>query len=326
MRKTLFAALAILLIGACSKKDSTPATPAPTVSFTYTKSSNSAPSNVQFTSTATNTTSYAWDFGDGSSSTTANPSHTYSSNGTFNVTLSVTGAGGSATTSSQVVLTAVVITPPTASFNYSGNGAAPSTVSFTNTSTNATSYSWDFGDNNNNTSNLQNPTHSYLVGGTYTVTLTATNAGGSNSTTKTVNVAAAYTKCVITSVTISAFPATTSTGGGWDGTSAPDLFFNITDSVNTIKYNNSANVKTDVLQSQLPVTWTLSPTYNVAGSSIYSYRYIDLWDYDTPDPNDYINYAGFRLSDYISLPNPYPSSITFTQNGITATLQLTWQP
>ena len=215
---------------------------------------------------------------------------------------------------------------PTASFNYSGNGVAPSTVTFTNSSTNATSYSWDFGDNNNNTSTAQNPQHSYLVGGVYTVKLTATGAGGTNSTTKTVNVTAAYTKCIITSVTISTFPATTRTGAGWDNTSAPDLFFNITDSVSTIKYDNSANVKTDVLQSQLPVTWTLSPTYNVAGSSIYSYRYIDLWDYDTPDPNDYINYARFRLSDYISLPNPYPSSITFTQNGITATLQLTWQP
>jgi PKD repeat protein len=215
---------------------------------------------------------------------------------------------------------------PTANFDYTGNGAAPSTVSFSNTSTNATSYSWDFGDNNNNTSTLQNPTHSYLVGGTYTVKLIATGAGGTNSTTKTVNVSAAYTKCIITSVTISAFPATTSTGGGWDGTSAPDLFFNITDSVNTIKYNNSANVKTDVLQSQLPVTWTLSPTYNVSGGSIYTSRYIDLWEYDTPDPNDYIDYVGFRLSDYISLPNPYPSSITITRNGITATLQLTWQP
>lgn len=219
------------------------------------------------------------------------------------------------------------VTPaPTASFNYTGNGAAPSTVSFSNTSTNATSYSWDFGDNNNNTSTAQNPQHSYLVGGVYTVKLTVTGAGGTNFTTKTINVTSAYTRCIITSVTITAFPATTSTGAGWDNTSAPDLFFNVIDSVSTIKYNNSANVKTDVLQPQLPVTWSLTPTYGLSGTSIYAARYIDLWDYDAVVSNDYIGNVGFRLSNYISLPNPYPSSITISQNGITATLQLTWQP
>ena len=109
MRKTLFAALAILLIGACSKKDSTPATPVPTVSFTYTKSSSSSPSTVTFTSTATNTTSYAWDFGDGTTSAAANPSHTYNSNGDYNVSVTVTGAGGTATATNTVSLIAPAI-------------------------------------------------------------------------------------------------------------------------------------------------------------------------------------------------------------------------
>lgn len=330
MRKTLFAALAILLIGACSKKDSTPATPVPTVSFTYTKSSNSAPSNVQFTSTATNTTSYAWDFGDGSSSTTANPSHTYSSNGTFNVTLSVTGAGGSATTSSQVVLTAVVITPPTASFNYSGNGVAPSTVSFTNTSTNATSYSWDFGDNNNNTSTLQNPTHTYLVGGTYTVTLTATNAGGSNSTTKTVNITAAYTKFIINKFTVTAFPATKPNGDDWDllvlsAYKYPDLYFKISDSVSVVKFDNSATVIDNVQQSMLPQFWTPTTTYSQNAPLFNATRYFDLYDEDG-GTDDYIGYVGFKMSNYMTLANPYPSTITATQNGITVKLDITWQP
>jgi len=325
MKKLLFIALTLMVVGSCSKKNDT-TTPAPTVSFTYQKSSNTPPSNVQFTSTVTNATSYAWNFGDGTNSTAANPSHTYTTNGDYNVSVTVTGAGGTATASNTVSISAIVQTPPTASFDYTGNGAAPSIVSFSNTSTNATSYSWDFGDNNNNTSTAKNPQHSYLVGGVYTVKLTATSAGGTNSTTKTVNISAAYTKCIITSVTISAFPATTSTGAGWDPSDAPDLFFNFTDSMNVIKYNNSANIKSNVLQSLLPQTWTLTPTYGLSGTSIYTSRYIDLWDYDTLDPNDYIGYAGFRLSDYISLPNPYPSSITISQNGITATLQLSWQP
>ncbi len=42
---------------------------------------------VQFTNTSTNATDYFWDFGDGNTSTDANPSHTYSSQATYNVTL-----------------------------------------------------------------------------------------------------------------------------------------------------------------------------------------------------------------------------------------------
>ncbi len=48
---------------------------------------------------------------------------------------------------------------------------------------NPTSWLWNFGDGT--TSTMQNPTHTYGVVGTYNVTLTATNAGGSNTTTKT---------------------------------------------------------------------------------------------------------------------------------------------
>ena len=53
-------------------------------------------------------------------------------------------------------------------------------VSFSDLSSNGpTSWLWDFGDGN--TSTLQNPTHSYLNGGSYTVTLTTSNSYGSDS-------------------------------------------------------------------------------------------------------------------------------------------------
>lgn len=51
-------------------------------------------------------------------------------------------------------------------------------VTFVNTSTNATIYAWDFGDET--TSNLENPVKDYTADGTYTVTLTASNAEGSS--------------------------------------------------------------------------------------------------------------------------------------------------
>lgn len=53
-------------------------------------------------------------------------------------------------------------------------------VTFTNFSQNATSYSWDFGDDG--TSIEENPTHTYAAGGTYEVTLTATNDAGESAT------------------------------------------------------------------------------------------------------------------------------------------------
>lgn len=57
------------------------------------------------------------------------------------------------------------------------------TIQFTDTSTNSpTSWLWDFGDGT--TSTLQNPTKSYSTAGLKTVTLTATNSGGSDAITK----------------------------------------------------------------------------------------------------------------------------------------------
>ena len=74
--------------------------------------------------------------------------------------------------------------PPVA--NFSGtptSGAVPLSVAFTDSSTNTpTSWLWDFGDLGSST--LQNPSHVYAIAGTYTVKLTATNAGGSDDETK----------------------------------------------------------------------------------------------------------------------------------------------
>lgn len=57
------------------------------------------------------------------------------------------------------------------------------TVAFTDTSVNSpTTWLWDFGDGN--TSNTQNPVHVYALPGSYTVTLTVTNADGSDQETQ----------------------------------------------------------------------------------------------------------------------------------------------
>ncbi|MEN3310464.1 MAG: hypothetical protein V7603_6666 [Micromonosporaceae bacterium] len=70
--------------------------------------------------------------------------------------------------------------------NFTGSptaGTALLSVQFTDTSTGApTAWAWTFGDGG--TSTVQHPSHTYSAAGTYTGSLTATNAAGSNTTTK----------------------------------------------------------------------------------------------------------------------------------------------
>lgn len=78
-----------------------------------------------------------------------------------------------------------VIGVPSAEFKANTtSGTGNVSVQFTENSTNApNAWSWDFGDGS--TSTEQNPIHTYTKPGKYTVSLTATNAGGNNTVTKT---------------------------------------------------------------------------------------------------------------------------------------------
>jgi len=110
---------------------------------------------------------------------TLRPTPTISPSGT--TTTTTTTATPSPTTSTT---TTTPTFPPVADFSGTPtSGTAPLNVVFTDASTNSpTSWSWNFGDSGTSTS--RNPTHQYLAAGTYTVTLTATNTGGSNTVTK----------------------------------------------------------------------------------------------------------------------------------------------
>lgn len=74
--------------------------------------------------------------------------------------------------------------PPQANFTANiTSGLPPLAVQFTDLSTGViNSWSWNFGDGN--TSTLQNPVYTYTIPSNYTVSLTATNAGGPTTMTK----------------------------------------------------------------------------------------------------------------------------------------------
>jgi PKD repeat protein len=64
--------------------------------FTYSPTSPVAGQAVQFTDTSTGSpASWLWNFGDGTTSTAQNPSHSYATVASYNVTLTVSNSTGS---------------------------------------------------------------------------------------------------------------------------------------------------------------------------------------------------------------------------------------
>ena len=157
----------------------------PVASFAASVTSGAAPLALNFQNSSTGTiTSYAWTFGDGTTSTVANPAHVYSAVGVYSVALTVTGPGGTNTQTRTNYVTVTAPPPPVAQFTGAPvSGTSPLTVNFTSTSTgNITSYAWTFGDGA--TSTVASPSHVYSTPGTYTVALTVTGPGGSNTQTR----------------------------------------------------------------------------------------------------------------------------------------------
>ena len=115
-----------------------------------------------------------WNFGNGNTSQTGSPCNTYATAGNYNVTLVVQDTIGCRDT----IIQPVTINPlPAASFTHSGATCQNSVISFFgSTGVGYTGWSWNFGDGD--TSNLQNPIHTYLSGGTFNVSLIITNQFG----------------------------------------------------------------------------------------------------------------------------------------------------
>src|SRR5437773_2177605 len=159
-------------------------------SFSYSPSSPQAGQQVSFSGSAsggTSSYSYSWNFGDGSTGTGSSVTHTYSSAGSYTVTLTVKDSGSpQQTVTSQKTVTVTSPPPPlSASFTYSPSSPLPLLpVTFDASASGGTqpySYSWDFGDGS--TGSGQFVSHSYLLPGSYTVTLTVTDANGQSVTT-----------------------------------------------------------------------------------------------------------------------------------------------
>ena len=127
--------------------------------------------------------SWLWNFGDGNSSSLQNPTHVYPTPGTYDVSLTVTDSIGC--TSIQTKTNHVQAIGPNVNFSASQTTICPNTlVNFTDLSTfgsPVTGWSWNFGDGSP-TSNLQNPSHTYLTPSFHTVSLTINDLDGCSRT------------------------------------------------------------------------------------------------------------------------------------------------
>lgn len=162
-----------------------------TASFSYSPATPQTNQSIQFTDLSTGAPmAWSWNFGDNTTSTQQNPAKQYAQPGNYTVTLTVFRNGEQAVGNRVVtVLSPIPVTPAvSAAFDVStANATVGAPVSFTDRSGGSpTSWNWNFGDGGSSTT--RNPTHAYAAPGTYTVTLTASNASTTGSTTKQIAV------------------------------------------------------------------------------------------------------------------------------------------
>ena len=128
--------------------------------------------------------SYSWNFGDGATGSGRTATHSFSTPGTYAVTLTITDqynrsasttqtldvAGGTAPTASFLSSPAAPLIGDTVNFNASASLAAPGRTIRT--------YAWDFGDGTLKSSSSPINTHDFVTAGVFTVTLVVTDDAG----------------------------------------------------------------------------------------------------------------------------------------------------
>lgn len=136
--------------------------------------------SFNFQNTSLNATSFLWDFGDGNTSAETNPTHVYTNQGTFQVTLTSFNNCG------QSVLTLAVSTEALPLAHFTADlvaGCNPLTVQFQNQSSgsNLNGFNWEFPGGVPAFSTEENPIVTYDLPGIYPVTLTASSSLGSDT-------------------------------------------------------------------------------------------------------------------------------------------------
>ena len=225
-----------------------------------------------------------WDFGDGDTSNQQLPLHTYTSTGTYNVKLIVSNSHGADSIVKNNLITVQQGSNINADFIKDTDTAyVTDMVTFSDSSSgNPNAWTWDFGDGNYD--NVEDPQHAYSSAGTYTVSLTAANSSGSDTTSSDIVV----------------LPAP-----------VPDAAFE----ADTIAVAEGTNAKFYDLSTNQPNSWEWSfgdgstssqqnpsHTYQVAGDYTVQLKISNKYGMDSITKQNYINVyqavpeAGFTVS------------------------------
>ncbi|MFN0214799.1 MAG: PKD domain-containing protein [Saprospiraceae bacterium] len=286
-----------------------------------------------FTNTSTGATSYSWNFGDGGNSSQANPSHTYATDGIYTVILSATNACGTTT----ITQTLTITTAPTSGFTVSSSsGCAPHSVQFTNTSSaNTTTFNWQFPGGNPSSSNAQNPPSvQYNLPGTYTVTMTASNAAGNSMSTQTIVVEAgpsANFNSTVSAVTASFTNTSTNSltylwnfGDGNSSTQANPMHSYASDGTYTVVLTASNNCGTSTFTQIVVINTEPGAGFSVSttsGCAVLTVNFTDIssgspvsWEWNFPGGTPSSSTAENPTVQYFT-PGVYGVTLVVTSIG-----------
>ncbi len=311
----------------------------PVADFVADNTSPSVGQTVNFTDLSTNSpTSWNWVFTPntvtfiaGTSASSQNPQVQFNASGSYDVSLTATNAGGS-DTETKTNYISVTALPPVADF--SADNTTPNTtetVNFTDLSTNSpTSWSWSFSPTTityigGTSASSQNPQVMFDAAGSYTVSLTATNSGGSDTETKTDYINATDPPPVADFIADDVNPTVGQTVNFTDLSTNSPTSWSWVFTPNTVTYvgGTSASSQNPQVQFDASGSYTVALTATNAGGS------------DTETKTDYINVvvpapvADFSADDQdpftgqtvnftdLSTNSPTSWSWTFTPNTVT---------
>jgi PKD repeat protein len=166
-----------------------------TADFVGTPTSGLKPLTVDFADSSTSydgITAWEWDFGDGNTSTEQNPTHVYTTEGTYTVSFTVYEVDGDSDTETKVDYIHVTREnqPPVSDPNGHYTGTEGAAILFSGSGSydpdgGIASYAWDFGFGDGNTGTGESPAYTYEQNGTYNVTLVVTDNEGATDTNTT---------------------------------------------------------------------------------------------------------------------------------------------
>lgn len=160
----------------------------PTADFTADNTNIQVGETVHYTNTSTNATTYSWTFEGGTpaTSTDENPSVTYNTAGSYDVTLVASDGTNQDSKTKADYIHVNNGSMPSAAFTADDTSIQEGqTVNYTNQSSNANSYNWTFEGGTPATSTDENPSVVYNTAGTYDVTLIASDGTNEDNLTKT---------------------------------------------------------------------------------------------------------------------------------------------